>query len=132
MVFDNPAALAAFTRDIPLRRGGEPQEIGGAVVFLASGAGAYVTGVTLPVDGGVVGLPPSPGVAQPDVRRDARHELTRNAVSRSGALSVEVATPVHDNDLAGDASRSVRGEKQHGFGDVSLGRHASRRIHRVL
>ena len=65
VVFDNPAALAAFTRDIPLRRGGEPHEIGGAVVFLASAAGAYVTGVTLPVDGGVVGLPPSPGVASP-------------------------------------------------------------------
>jgi NAD(P)-dependent dehydrogenase (short-subunit alcohol dehydrogenase family) len=65
VVFDNPAALAAFTRDIPLRRGGEPHEIGGAVVFLASAAGAYVTGVTIPVDGGVVGLPPSPGTTSP-------------------------------------------------------------------
>jgi NAD(P)-dependent dehydrogenase (short-subunit alcohol dehydrogenase family) len=65
VVFDNSAALAAFTRDIPLRRGGEPHEIGGAVVFLASPAGAYVTGVTMPVDGGVVGLPPSPGTASP-------------------------------------------------------------------
>ena len=65
VVFDNPAALAAFTRDIPLRRGGEPEEIGGAVLFLASAAAGYVTGVTIPVDGGVVGLPPSPGMSSP-------------------------------------------------------------------
>jgi NAD(P)-dependent dehydrogenase (short-subunit alcohol dehydrogenase family) len=64
-VFDNPAAIAAFSRDIPLHRGGEPHEIGGAVVFLASAAAGYVTGVTLPVDGGVVGLPPSPGSSSP-------------------------------------------------------------------
>ena len=71
VVFNNPAALAAFARDIPLHRGGEPHEIGGAVVFLCSAAGGYVTGVALPVDGGVVGLPPSPGVASPtfDVTR---------------------------------------------------------------
>jgi NAD(P)-dependent dehydrogenase (short-subunit alcohol dehydrogenase family) len=65
VVFDNPAALAAFERDIPLHRGGEAHEIGGAVAFLASAAGAYVTGVVIPVDGGVVGLPPSPGASSP-------------------------------------------------------------------
>ena len=65
VVFDDPVALAAFTRDIPLRRGGEPHEIGGAVAFLASAAGAYVTGVTIPVDGGVVSLPQSPGHSSP-------------------------------------------------------------------
>lgn len=64
-VFDNPAALAAFTKDIPLGRGGEPEEIGGAAVFLASAAAGYIMGVTLPVDGGVVSLPPSPGLAAP-------------------------------------------------------------------
>lgn len=71
VVFDNPAAIAAFARDIPLHRGGEPHEIGGAVVFLASAAAGYVTGVTIPVDGGVVGLPPSPGTSSPtfDVTR---------------------------------------------------------------
>ena len=65
VIFDNPVALAAFSRDIPLGRGGEPHEIGGAVVFLASAAAGYVTGVTIPVDGGVVGLPPSPGASSP-------------------------------------------------------------------
>jgi NAD(P)-dependent dehydrogenase (short-subunit alcohol dehydrogenase family) len=37
----------------PLRRLGEPDDIAGAVVYLASRAGAYVTGAVLPVDGGI-------------------------------------------------------------------------------
>ena len=36
----------------PLGRIGEPADIAGAAVFLASGAGAFVTGQTLVVDGG--------------------------------------------------------------------------------
>jgi 2-deoxy-D-gluconate 3-dehydrogenase len=37
---------------IPAGRWGQPSDIGGAAVFLASGASDYVHGVTLPVDGG--------------------------------------------------------------------------------
>lgn len=43
----------AFRSHIPRKRFGRADDIVGAVVFLASRAGAYVTGAVLPVDGGV-------------------------------------------------------------------------------
>ena len=45
---------------IPNRRGGVPQDIAGACVFLASGLGDYVNGQTITVDGGLLsgGVPP--------------------------------------------------------------------------
>jgi len=43
---------ASFARLIPLGRAGSPDDVAGAAVFLASDLAGYVTGVTLPVDGG--------------------------------------------------------------------------------
>ena len=48
----DPARAAAFARANPLRRLGEPEDVAGMAVLLASRAGAFVTGQTLIVDGG--------------------------------------------------------------------------------
>ena len=52
-LWDNPDALAARNAETPLRRIGEPDEIAGAAIFLASKAGSFVTGQSIVVDGGV-------------------------------------------------------------------------------
>jgi NAD(P)-dependent dehydrogenase (short-subunit alcohol dehydrogenase family) len=49
---DNPAAYQAFLSKIPLGRWGDPTELGGAIIFLASEASSFVTGAALMVDGG--------------------------------------------------------------------------------
>jgi NAD(P)-dependent dehydrogenase (short-subunit alcohol dehydrogenase family) len=51
-LWEDPKAEAALKRVTPLGRIGEPEEIAGAAVFLASKAGAYVTGQGIVVDGG--------------------------------------------------------------------------------
>ena len=51
-VLDDPAARAAVADRIPLRRIGEPDDMAGAVIYLSSRAGRYVTGTVIPVDGG--------------------------------------------------------------------------------
>ena len=42
----------ALISRIPMGRSGEPQDLDGALLLLASDAGAYITGAVLPVDGG--------------------------------------------------------------------------------
>lgn len=52
----DPQRLEKFMVRIPLGRLGEGHEIAGAAVFLASDLATYVTGVTLPVDGGILAV----------------------------------------------------------------------------
>ncbi|MBX3133050.1 MAG: 3-oxoacyl-[acyl-carrier-protein] reductase [Gemmatimonadaceae bacterium] len=49
-----PEAVAKLSAQIPLARFGTPEDIAGAVAFLASDHAAYVTGQVLTVDGGMV------------------------------------------------------------------------------
>jgi NAD(P)-dependent dehydrogenase (short-subunit alcohol dehydrogenase family) len=52
-LWEDPETLQRRTASTPLRRIGEPDEIAGAAVFLASQAGAFMTGQSLVIDGGV-------------------------------------------------------------------------------
>ncbi len=51
-LWENPETAKRTTSTTPLRRIGDPDEIAGAAVFLASPAGSYVTGQNIVVDGG--------------------------------------------------------------------------------
>lgn len=51
-LLEDPAKYRDFAARIPMGRWGELPEIRGAVIFLASPAASFVTGVALPVDGG--------------------------------------------------------------------------------
>ncbi len=48
----NPDYMKSFENRIPIGRVGTPDDIAGPAVFLASDLARYITGVTLPVDGG--------------------------------------------------------------------------------
>jgi NAD(P)-dependent dehydrogenase (short-subunit alcohol dehydrogenase family) len=52
-LWENPEILQRYESQTPLRRIGEPNDIGGIAVFLASRAGAFITGQTIVADGGV-------------------------------------------------------------------------------
>ena len=43
----------SLEQNIPIGRAGQPEEVAGVVVFLASSAGAYITGSTITIDGGL-------------------------------------------------------------------------------
>jgi gluconate 5-dehydrogenase len=53
VMYENKEWVEYLCDRIPLKRPGQPQDLDGAVVFLASDASAYVTGQTLLVDGGI-------------------------------------------------------------------------------
>ncbi|BFM15062.1 SDR family oxidoreductase [Maricurvus nonylphenolicus] len=50
----DPRVEKKLLSNVPMNRWGQPQDIGGVAVFLASPLAAYITGVSIPVDGGVL------------------------------------------------------------------------------
>jgi meso-butanediol dehydrogenase / (S,S)-butanediol dehydrogenase / diacetyl reductase len=50
---EQPELVAKFEERIPMGRGGRPEDISGVIAFLASEDAHFVTGVNLPVDGGL-------------------------------------------------------------------------------
>ena len=52
VITDWKQALQALISEVPIGRRGHPEEIASAALFLASDEASFITGVTLPVDGG--------------------------------------------------------------------------------
>jgi NAD(P)-dependent dehydrogenase (short-subunit alcohol dehydrogenase family) len=52
-LWEDPERIAATNSTTPLRRIGDPEDIAGAVVFLAGKSGAFMTGQAMVIDGGV-------------------------------------------------------------------------------
>ena len=48
-----PRQITSIRRRVPMQRWGDPRELAEAVWFLSSPAASFITGVALPVDGGV-------------------------------------------------------------------------------
>jgi gluconate 5-dehydrogenase len=53
VLYENKEWVEYLVDRIPVKRPGEPQDLDGPIVFLASEASRYVTGQTLLVDGGI-------------------------------------------------------------------------------
>jgi len=53
VMYEDTEWVAYLTERIPVKRPGQPNDLDGAVVFLASESSRYVTGQTLLVDGGI-------------------------------------------------------------------------------
>lgn len=51
--FEHPQLMAAYRANIPMSRPAQPEEIAAAIAFLCSPDASYITGINLPVDGGI-------------------------------------------------------------------------------
>ncbi len=67
-ILSDPARRAAFEKNIPLPRLGEPADIAAGVVYLASDQAKYVTGTELTIDGGALCHQPLPEIDYAHIR----------------------------------------------------------------
>jgi NAD(P)-dependent dehydrogenase (short-subunit alcohol dehydrogenase family) len=54
-LLENPESREMVEENVPLGRIGRPDDVAGLTIFLASRAGAYMTGAVIPLDGGITG-----------------------------------------------------------------------------
>ena len=54
-MLEQPEGRAAVEQMVPLKRIGRPDDAAGLTIFLCSRAGSYLTGVVIPLDGGITG-----------------------------------------------------------------------------
>jgi meso-butanediol dehydrogenase/(S,S)-butanediol dehydrogenase/diacetyl reductase len=59
-----PEIAAEYDRRLPMKRAGRPEEVASAIAFLASDDASYITGVALPVDGGLTASTGQPSFLQ--------------------------------------------------------------------
>jgi NAD(P)-dependent dehydrogenase (short-subunit alcohol dehydrogenase family) len=52
-ILEDPATSAEVLRRVPLGRLGQPRDVAGLAVFLASPSSAWMTGAVIPLDGGI-------------------------------------------------------------------------------
>ena len=57
-IFANPRFMEQVMSKLPMKRIGQPEDLVGPIVFLASDASAMITGLVLPVDGGAAATSP--------------------------------------------------------------------------
>jgi NAD(P)-dependent dehydrogenase (short-subunit alcohol dehydrogenase family) len=53
-LYEDEAAAGKLLAQTPLRRIGEPDDVAGAAVFLASAAAAHISGQSIVIDGGMI------------------------------------------------------------------------------
>ena len=59
-MLDDPGMRSMVEASVPRSRIGSPEDVAGTVIYLSSRAGAYLTGITIPVDGGISSLGDAP------------------------------------------------------------------------